>query len=612
MTAQIAIWGLLAAAIACVLPPVLGLALASDRLPQWDMAKYGVSGLRLAGEIRNLDLLGFLRQVNALDVWPPVFPLLEAPVFLIFGPGYGSARAFVSVLFVVLVAAAAWAGSQVNGEVGLAAGAITAALIVTSPFYQLFATLVMLEIPGTMLLVLAIGWYLRSLRSGRRRDFSIACLLATALFFCKYNYGVMWLLPMAANETLRTSQPPILLTRVVTFLRRPGPAFVTAWLLLTAAIVVSGPWRFNFAGRVIRIGSAANSIYALYVLVLASWAVWPRHSWRRLQLFIAETGWRTRTMAGLIVLPIALWMVVPAHTVNFVRFMENRSSGPPLLGLESLLFYPHAFITAFSPIPVTGIAALLLALAGLRHLRGDNQVGRVLALALIFSFVALVFHPYKQPRFFFTTAAVLWLVASCEVASGLAYCSRRLRAGPRTLLITGVAAAALVAAAMTPVNRTRLARSHRQHTVPASTRQVVDAIADRAADSRSSVLLGTWNGLSPGLVEWHCLQRRSVIDPSRVPQDLVRRARRGDVVDRLARTPHLEVVMVLSEMAGSDLAATVFGAETAWLDPVRARLARNKAFTPVDATEYPASGYRLTTYRLVTAEKSRREEEGAP
>ena len=102
----------LALVILRVATPVMILAIGSSRLPQWDMAKYGVSGLRLARALHDVDPLSFLRHVNGLDVWPPVFPLLEVPVFLVTGPGYASARGLVSVLFATAIIAAFWAGCR--------------------------------------------------------------------------------------------------------------------------------------------------------------------------------------------------------------------------------------------------------------------------------------------------------------------------------------------------------------------------------------------------------------------------------------------------------------------------------------------------------------------
>jgi hypothetical protein len=190
-----------------VTTPVIALAVGSTRLPQWDMAKYGVSGLRLARALQDFEPLAFFRHLKGLEVWPPVFPLLEVPAFLVAGPGYSSARGLVALLFAVAIVAAFWCGMQSGSRWGIAVGSLTAALVATSPMAHVFATIVMLEIPGTMLLLLAVGFYLRSLRTDRARDFTVACVAATALFFCKYNYGLIWILPMVGGGRGSRSGP---------------------------------------------------------------------------------------------------------------------------------------------------------------------------------------------------------------------------------------------------------------------------------------------------------------------------------------------------------------------------------------------------------------------
>ena len=80
-------------AVVRVAVPIVDLATGSSRLPRWDMAKYGVSGLRLSRALQDVDPFAFLGHLNGLSVWPPVFPLLEVPIFLLAGPGYASARA---------------------------------------------------------------------------------------------------------------------------------------------------------------------------------------------------------------------------------------------------------------------------------------------------------------------------------------------------------------------------------------------------------------------------------------------------------------------------------------------------------------------------------------
>ncbi len=477
---------LLSVAVFRVATPVMALAVGSSRLPQWDMAKYGVSGLRLARALQDIDPLAFLRHLNGLDVWPPTFPLLEIPVFLIAGPGYGSARGLVAVLFAAAIVAAFWSGLQSHRRCGIAIGALTAALVATSPMAQVFATVVMLEIPGSLLLLFAVGLYLRSLDSGSARDFTLACIAATALFFCKYNYGLIWILPMLANELLRVHGPQgrqlsESLNRLGTVLRRPWPAVLVVGLLGATIIEIAGPWRFSLGGRAVSVSSAGPLLYALYALTLVGWLLRPRRSIQMVRQLLARLDPRRRTMLVAIAVPVALWMMVPSHTINFVTFLVNRSAGPPVLSLESLRFYPRVFLNEFSPMPVVGLAVLLFAALSLRRLRGTDEAGRVLALALLFSTIAVVAHPYKQPRFLFLTATCC---GSRIAGGGRARAPGVSTASERPLsvgLASTLAVAALLIAAVAAVDADRLLQGHRQHTVDASTTEVSGRHYRRAA-----------------------------------------------------------------------------------------------------------------------------------
>ena len=583
-----------------VTTPVMALAVGSSRLPQWDMAKYGVSGLRLARALQDIDPLAFLRHLNGLDVWPPVFPLLETPVFLFAGPGYASARGLVALLFAASIVAAFWSGLQSHRRFGLVVGALTAALVATSPMAQVLATVVMLEIPGTLFLLFAVGLYLRSLETGHARDFTLACIAATTLFFCKYNFGLIWIVPMVANEVLRAHgplglQPAESLKRLGEALRRPWPAVLTVGLLVAAIIEIAGPWRFSVGGRAVSVSSAGPLLYALYALTLIGWLLRPRRSLQVARQLLSRLDSRARSMLVAIAVPVALWMVVPSHTISFVSFLVNRSSGPPVLSLESLLFYPRVFLSELSPMPAVGFVVMLFAALSLRRLRGTDEAGRVLALALLFSAIAAIAHPYKQPRFLFLTATLLWLTGSREAVELVARATRRVGEKTQRWIAATLAGAVLLTPAATAVDVDRLLRGHRRHTVTASTAEVLDAITDEAAKARASILLGTWNHLSPWLVEWSCLQRGRSMDPGQVPREPTGRARRGNVLGWLAADPP-ELVMVLSAAPGSQPRAG-FIAETSWLDPVRRQLARDPRFHLISRKDFPEARYRLEGFK---------------
>jgi hypothetical protein len=593
---------ILALAVFRVSSPVMALAIGSTRLPQWDMAKYGVSGLRLARALQDVDLSAFIRHLNGLDVWPPVFPLLEVPAFLFAGPVYASARGLVAMLFAMAIATAFWGGLQSHSRCGLTVGAIFAALIATSPMAQVFATVVMLEVPGTLLLLLAVGLYLRSLSTGRSLDFSFACVATTTLFFCKYNYGLIWILPMVANELLRGHKPAgltpwLILKRLGAALRRPWPAVLSLGLLIAATIEITGPWRFSIGGRAVSVSSAGPLLYALYALTLVGWLLRPRRSLGAARQLIARLDARARSMVLMIAVPVALWMVVPAHAINFVSFLVNRSAGPPVLSLESLLFYPRVFASEFAPTPVAGIAVLFFAALSLRRLRGNDEIGRVLALALLFSSVAIVAHPYKQPRFLFLTATLLCFAGSREAVELVAQATGRLGGQFQRWLAATLAGACLLTAAAIEPDSDRLLKGHRRHTVNASTAEVLEAITDEATRVRASVLLGTWNHLSPWLVEWSCLQRGPSMEPGQVPREPTGAVQRADVVAWIAADPP-ELVMVLSATPGSQPRAG-FAAETLWLDPVRRQLTRDPRFHLVSRKDFADAGYRLESFEVI-------------
>jgi len=432
---ETAVTALLVVAILRVSTPVLALATGSARLPQWDMAKYGVSGLRLARALQDTDLLAFLRHLNGLDVWPPVFPLLEVPVFLLAGPGYASARGLVATLFVMAI----------------------------------------------------VGWLLRPRRS---------LLMAKQLH--------------------------------------------------------------------------------------------------------ARVGFRARSMLTFIAFPVALWMVVPSHAINFVRFLVNRSTGAPVLSLESLLFYPRVFIGEFSPSPAVGIAVLLMAASSLRKLHGSDEAGRVVALALLFSTIVALAHPYKQPRFFFLTAVLLWVAGSREAVEILSKALKRVTKSGQRWIAATLAGAVLLSAATVATDLDRLRRGHRQHTVNSSTAEVLNAVTDEAAKVRRSVLLGTWNHLSPWLVEWSCLQRGPSMDPDQVPQAPAGRARRSNVVRWLATDPP-DLLMVLSAQPDS-APRPGFRSETRWLEPVRKQLVRDPRFHLVSRKDNPDTHYRIECFESTRAD----------
>jgi len=294
-------------------------------------------------------------------------------------------------------------------------------------------------------------------------------------------------------------------------------------------------------------------------------------------------------------------LAVGALTAALVAASPMAQVFATVVMLESLLFYPRIFIGEFSPSPAVGIAVLLLAASSLRNLHGSDEAGRVVALALLFSTIAALAHPYKQPRFFFLTAVLLWVAGSREAVEILSKALKRVTKNGQRWIAATLAGAGLLTATVTTVDADRLLRGHRQHTVNASTAEVLNVITDEAAKVRYSILLGTWNHLSPWLVEWSCLQRGPSMDPDQVPQAPAGRAQRSNVVRWLATDPP-DLVMVLSAQPDS-APRPGFRSKTRWLQPVRKQLVRDPRFHLVSRKDFPDTHYRIECFESTRADR---------
>ena len=123
-------------------------AVANPWLPFWDMSAHGVAGIHLADALRRFDIVGFGVEIYHMAGWPPLFHLLECPLFLAFGTEYSVATGLVATMFIVAIGAAMALAWTAGGSRGALLGAVTAALVATGPIVQQFGTIIMFEIVG--------------------------------------------------------------------------------------------------------------------------------------------------------------------------------------------------------------------------------------------------------------------------------------------------------------------------------------------------------------------------------------------------------------------------------------------------------------------------------
>jgi hypothetical protein len=511
---------------------------------------------------------------------------------------------FVAAVLAALLAGWSAAGGREAPGAAALAGLVAAALAAASPMARLFASLVMLELPGVLFLFLAVAAYTAALRRPENGRFHLAFLAATALFFVKYNYGLLWLAPLVLHEAWIGSGSLAALARRIRAatagadLLRPWPLFLIAYGVFLLAYAWRGGFTLRLFGGELRGTSLGNPVYALYLLAATRAGV---RAWRdrgALGRRWAALAPRRRALLSCTAAPIALWMLLPQHAKELVDFVTNRSSAMPAFGAESLGFYPRSFLDDFSAAPVVGWLALGLALAPLARLGRLAPPRRVVVLALALSLLLTAAHPYKQPRFLFIGAALLWLSAALTAADSWRTLARRLPAAANAVA-AGAGALALVAAATLPAGD-RLATDFRRHSVDGSVLPMLDALADGCAEAPACAVAGVWNDLSPALLEWHLRLRHGRPEGDRRPRDVRRLAggpRPAVALERAAALPPGARVQVVDLEPGGRAWSHAFRRETDWLAPLRAAIADHPAFELEAEATFPESGYRLWTYR---------------
>ena len=581
-------------------------------LPQWDNATHGLAGVDLAHAMRSGDVLGFLAGINRQALWPPVHSLLLFPWFLARGDDYATANRLSSILFPATILLLYLAGLKLHPRRGAWVGAAAAALALLSPLTRLFGTLCMLEMPGAFLLSLAVCCHVwADAPRAPRALLAAAGASSAALFLCKYNYGLLWLAPLAVHEWLGLPLPrrAACVTQARAWLGsrrwlRPFPLFMLIYLLVLAAILVTGGGVIEVMGVRISIRSPGNPAYLFYVLALGSALLrvrrtggW-RAAWQRI-------GPRERVLATTLLLPLALYLLIPYpnRIKELFGFITNRASGPSLWSLDGLLFYPRAFAEEYCLSPRLGWVVLALALLPPRRCTARDP-RRLVYLALWVGLLVTAAHHYRQPRFLFTTAVLVWLNAARTAVALLdAVLARWRMTVPREAVWAGGIAALLVWAGREAPSAATTLTQHRAWNSPATIEPVLECVLDQVERTgQRSVLLGYSNRLSPALLAWQRRLTHPAIRDDRLPRKLEwlpADAGEPAILERIA-TLKRSGTPVIAALADDSLEAqgAEYLAETRTDYLIVARLRTDPDIQTELETQVSGSGFRVSLFRF--------------
>jgi hypothetical protein len=321
-----------------------------------------------------------------------------------------------------------------------------------------------------------------------------------------------------------------------------------------------------------------------------------------------QAGFRTlapahRAFLLIVLLPVALWLGTSYHLVSFFDFVVNRSSEAPLLSAWTFSYYPAEFVREFSPPPLLGVMLLLLCLPALWLARRLTPAQRILPLALACDVVLILAHRFKSTRFLFNIAPLVWLCAALTIAQTLQWLSRTWSEGARERVAAALAGGVLVVALITGFDPAAAEAKFDYWTLPGGTRRVLDAIAEANLGSRGTLLLGSWNLLSTGLVEWdQSLLRPRALTSARPKNPLWYGV--GLDAAPLARAIYsdrdIERVLVVTLRPGASAYREGYPEEMAWLPAVRESLERDVQWVRESDRTYSDTGYELEVFRRAT------------
>lgn len=398
--------------------------------PRWHGLVHDRSGhyqfaQELALAIRHGQPVAFFSTLEKAKVWPPVHGLLAAGVLAVGG---------IDFRLAVLPSLLGWIATAVFGFLlarratssnGNAAGIIAATMILASPALRAYALDIMLESLGAALTLMAIYFYAvareeaPAVRTCRR--FAVTL---TILFFEKYNYWLLVVLALAANEIFRLRQSDWARARakltlfdwrgaVAAEMRQP-----LTWLCLLLSLGVLliywlRPAPVSLAGKFFSLYPPNNLVTVAYAALFFRLL--------RVPAFWRETDPARRQLLAWHGLPIALSFLLPRRLSVFIWFLgpfnKGERSAVPLF--ETAQYYWHAIVVDYHAALWSALCAILLFALAVLTFHRLRDGGRALVFLVAIAALLTLLHPNQKSRFLHSWWPAVWVVGAAGLTNGL-------------------------------------------------------------------------------------------------------------------------------------------------------------------------------------------------
>jgi hypothetical protein len=485
----------------------------TTRVPQWDPSAHALDSIHFARAFRHLSLKEFFVQLHNSAMWPPVIPLLQAPFHLMFGESILTARNWTAWTTLPALILVFLVGLNAHKTLGLVVGAIAAGLLFASPLFQEHALQEMFEIPGIALSMIPLWCYLRFLESGDIRAWRWTCLAGIVLFFAKFNYAVLIMLPIVACEYCYKAEFRLMVLKAVKRLgadvRWLGPftIFIGLYLVFLLYVQTVG-LRFEVFGHLVVIEKAfGNPLYLLFAIVLLR--NWIKN--RALLKAYAKSIWTApepvRSLLRFDILPALLWMSYPVFFFHFFLYMVNeKTRKSSFWSLETLTYYPSAILRDYAPSQMLGILCGISFIMMMACIPRLPKTSRFLTLLALFNLTLTILHPNYQARYLMTFIPLFYLVNALALAHALELCLPKRGKSLKTAAAFAAPVILTALATFWEPRRPYLQAAFLRTSQSEASREIFHAICRDSKDAEKSTVVGFSNYISPSSIALTCYE----------------------------------------------------------------------------------------------------------
>lgn len=411
-------------------------------------------GLDLVLALRDFDIVQFLTQLERAKVWPPLHGLVLAATMLAGGIDLKlailpSLIGYVATVVLIWLIALRLFPDALTGAF---AGAIAVSFALTSPAFRLLTADVMLEGLGAALTCLSIYLYLRAREEPERTLWwRLLALALTALFFEKFNYWLLTLVPLAIAYAM---DEPVRVRAILSNLRTGAsvlrdelrqPLTLAALIVLAAVIVIvlHGPWTVSVFGSRVSLHPPGTLTTVAYALIFARIAtVW----WPNRTAIDAELGVALRQLVYWHALPVAVSFLIPKRLGTFLWYVgPTHHHGRAYNPLAAAHAQWDGIASGFHVAPRFAVTAAIGVVLSLVLMRRAGPPLRTVALVALIGAAVVVLHPQQQLRFLTTVMPPLWIMAGAGwallFAMAVAKLPRLAAAAIAAVAVIGLAAA---------------------------------------------------------------------------------------------------------------------------------------------------------------------------